>query len=561
MSISAFAQLKAEAQNFPNLPGVYVFKDEQGKIVYVGKAKSLKERIKSYFSRSTSFKEAQLVSQAKALDFYVTENEIEALILECNLIKQYHPKYNIDYRDDKSYPYISISVSDVWPRFKPTREKHKAGVRYFGPYPNVQALRQTVDTLLNIFPLRSCSDSIFKQAQRSNRPCLYYHVKRCVGPCIQAVSKSSYRQLVNQVIAFLEGRQEQVILNLKKQMQTAADRLQFEKAAVLRDKVKAAELILKKQKVASDTKLNQDVFGLAQEQEIIGVQILKVRNGKLIGANEYFVKADLNSLKEALNSFVKQHYFNLETDFPSEIILPHKLTDADLIANWLTAKAKKKIKLTVPSRGLKKSLLEMATANATFALSRYVARSGYEEQKRKQALEELQQHLGLKKLPLVIEAYDISTIFGQHSVGSLVVFISGQPAPAAYRRFKIKSSQEQKPNDFAMLKEVLQRRFQPTRDDIFKHWPDLILVDGGKPQLTAALEVLNALNINLPVIALAKQKEEVYLANKQKAVALLPNSVGSLLLQQIRDEAHRFALKYHRHLRDALPKIKRESAK
>jgi len=559
MTVSALAQLKAEAQNFPDLPGVYVFKDEQGNIIYVGKAKSLKERIKSYFSHGTGFKELQLVSQAKALDFFVTENEVEALILECNLIKQHRPKFNIDYRDDKSYPYISISVSDIWPRLKPTREKHRAGVRYFGPYPNVQALRQTVDTLLNIFPLRSCSESIFKQAQRSNRPCLYYHVKRCVGPCIQAVSENNYRQLVNEVIAFLEGRQEQVVLNLKKQMQAAAERLQFEKAAALRDKIKAATLILEKQRVASDTKLNQDIFGLAEEQGIVGVQILKVRNGKLIGANEYFVKMELNSLKEALNSFIKQHYFNLETDFPSEIILPVKLADADLIASWLTAKAKKKIKVTVPSRGLKKSLLQMATANAAFALSRYVVRSGYEEQKRKQALEELQQHLGLKKLPLVIEAYDISTIFGQHSVGSLVVFVSGQPAPAAYRRFKIKYSQDQKPNDVAMLKEVLQRRLQPSRDDIFKHWPDLILVDGGKPQLTAALEVLNGLNINLPVIALAKQKEEVYLANKQKAVALSPNSAGSLLLQQIRDEAHRFALKYHRHLRDAVPNIKSKS--
>ncbi|MDP1809096.1 MAG: excinuclease ABC subunit UvrC [Actinomycetota bacterium] len=540
-----------EVKNLPDKPGVYLFKNEGGLVLYIGKAKSLKKRVRSYFTKNTSLPKVKLmVAQAAKLDYHVTATEVEALVFEANLIKRYRPKYNVSYRDDKSYPYLAVCSRESWPRVKYTREKHRADTRYFGPYTGARALRETLDTLMKIFPLRACSNTVMARAEKTGRPCLYFHIDRCPGPCVGRADAKEYGRTLEQLCAFLEGRQEQVIADLNREMEAASRHLAFERAALFRDRIRTAAQILEKQRVAADTRLNQDIFGLEVEDELGCIQLLKVRAGKLIGSEDFIVdEAGGCEAKEVITSFVKQYYEEL-TAFPDEVVLPRRLDEPGAIAVWLGTMKGRTIKLTVPSRGAKKRLVEMAMENAVHSLARFKLRSGHEAKSIKAGLDELQKALGLPQVPAAIECFDISTISGAHSVGSMVVFLSGRPARQHYRRFKIRSAAGE-PNDFAMMKEVVSRRLKHAGGDAkFAALPDLVLVDGGKPQLTAALEALEAAGVaGVPAAALAKKREELFLPGRDEPVLLPEGSQGLYLIQRIRDEAHRFAIAYHRQLR------------
>ena len=541
-----------DVKNLPDKPGVYLFKNIGGSVLYVGKAKSLKKRVRSYFNINQALPKVRLmVAQAAKVDYHVTATEVEALVFEANLIKRYRPKYNISYRDDKSYPYLAVRSDELWPRVTYTREKHRAGTRYFGPYTNARALRETLDTLLKIFPLRACSDTVMARAGKTGRACLYFHIDRCPGPCVGHADVKEYERTLEQLCAFLEGRQEQVIADLSREMETASRDLAFERAALFRDRIRTATQILEKQRVAADTRLNQDIFGLEIEAELGCVQLLKVRSGKLIGSEDFIVdEAGGREAKEVITGFIKQYYEGLAA-FPDEVILPRQLDEPEAIAAWLATMKGRIVKLTVPSRGAKKRLVDMAMENAVHSLARYMLRSNHEAKSIKAGLDELQKALGLPGLPAAIECFDISTIGGAHSVGSMVVFLSGQAARQHYRRFKIRSTPVGKPNDFAMMKEVVSRRLKHAGGDAkFAALPDLIIVDGGKPQLTAALEAIEAAGVaGVPVTALAKKREELFAPERDEPILLPEGSQGLYLIKRIRDEAHRFAIAYHRQLR------------
>jgi excinuclease ABC subunit C len=548
--MSGTNQLITEAKNAPDRPGVYLFKDGEGRVLYVGKAKSLKKRVRSYFGTNPAQPKTKLlVAAARRLDYYVTDGEIEALVLECNLIKQYRPRYNVSYRDDKTYPYLAISMDEDWPRLRYTREKHRTGTRYFGPYTNAQALREALDTLLKIFPLRTCSDSTLARAQRTKRQCLYYHIARCPGPCVSRVEPREYARTIERIGAFLEGRQEQVIADLTKEMEAASERLEFERAAAFRDRIKAAAQVLEKQRVSNDNRLNQDIFGAALESDIGCVQLLKVRAGKLVGSDDFIV--DLNGAdeeKEILTSFIKQFY-DVQTVVPDEIVLPAPLEEPQAVAEWLGLKRGRSVKLTAPRRGLKRRLVDMAVENAHHSLARHKLRSDHESKKIMAGLLELQQALGLSSPPATIECFDISNTGGSQAVGSMVVFSGGRPSPKAYKRFKVRLG-DGSPNDFAMMREVVSRRLKHVGDARFAAVPDLIIVDGGKPQLKAALEAMADAGEGRPAVAaLAKKREELFVPGRADSVRLADRSAGLYLIQRIRDEAHRFAVSYHRHLR------------
>ncbi len=545
------ANLRREARNAPERPGVYLFKDEGGNVLYVGKAKSLKNRVRSYFQKNHPLEKVRrLVDGSRFLDFFVTATEVEALVLECNLIKRYHPRYNVEYRDDKSYPYLAVDLKQEWPRVRYTRERHRRDTRYFGPYTNAQALKETLDTLLKIFPLRTCSDSVLVRAKRTGRPCLYYHIGRCPGPCIAKIDHAEYGRTIERISGFLEGRQEQVIADLTKEMEQASQAQEYERAGLFRDRVKTASQTLEKQRVATDSRLNQDIFGVAEEDDIACVQLLKVRSGKLVGSEDFIVElAAGTDTCEILSSFIKQYYDSTPI-IPDEVVLAEELEEPEAIASWLSEKRGRALAMTVPKRGLKKRLIEMAVENAWHSIGRFKVRSEHESKKVMAGLMELQAALGLDAPPATIECFDISNISGTNAVGSMVVFLGGRSARQAYRRFKIKTGQGE-PNDFAMMKEVVGRRLaRGSKDPKFAVRPDLIIVDGGKPQLRAAMEALAAADIDsVPLAALAKQNEDLYLPGRADPVRLPERSAGLYLVQRIRDEAHRFAVDYHRRLR------------
>lgn len=543
-------KLKNQTNNIPEKSGIYIYRDQSGKIIYVGKAINLRKRVRSYFSRkAVPGKTAALVGDIDTIDYYVTENEVEALILENNFIKENRPAYNVAYRDDKSYPYLAVSVSDKFPRIRYTRERRRKDSRYFGPYTNANAMRETLDLIISVFPIRSCRDTLFTRAKSTGNPCLYYHIKRCVGPCVGKITVGEYKRLVDQIIAFLEGRQEQVISDLAKLMKDASDNLEFEKAAHYRDRIEAAKKILTRQKVFSDNRLDQDIFGLAVDNGIGSVQLLKVRNGKLIGTEDLILEKGIDLPKsELLGSVVKQFYLG-GSHIPAEILLPLVLEDEEAIEKWLSQSRGNPVKIKMPKRGLKNQLINMAKENAYHSLERHKTRTDYENKRVTAALAGLKEKLELEKMD-VIECYDISTIKGEMSVGSMVAFKGGKPEKQAYRRFKVR---QKKINDFAMMKEVLTRRFShflADDDGKFVLKPDLVIVDGGIPQLSAAMAVFNELEItDVALAALAKREEELFQPGRKKPVSFPKNSSELHLLQRIRDEAHRFAHGYHTHLR------------
>ncbi len=557
MAISA--HVNSILNTLPEKPGCYLMKDSAGTIIYVGKAINLKNRVRSYFHESAdhAFKTRQMVKKIADIDIIVVNSELEALILEMNLIKEHRPFYNVRLKDDKRYPYIKIHWADDFPKLSITRQMVEDGSRYFGPYTSVWAVHQTLDILRKIFPYLTCAREI---TGKDPRPCLYYDIKLCSGPCIGAIDKSAYRQMIDDLSKFLEGKTDPVVKRLQSEMQSASENLNYERAAALRDQIQSIDHVVERQKIISDDQKDTDIVALARNKGDACVQIFFVRSGKLIG-REYFVLEGTEDEKNEviLREFIKQFY-SQAAFIPNRVLLPAEVEEARIIKEWLnTRRAGEKIEIQVPKRGKNKSLVEMAEENAVETLKALQTRWKADKDRQHQALAELQAALNLPEPPNRIECYDISNTMGTASVGSMVVFEQGVANKKLYRRFNIRGVEG--PDDFASMEEVLRRRFNhyhtaqsekdlpgKTPDLSFSILPDLLIVDGGKGQLGRAVKVISeqGLDGRFKLVGLAKQEEELFLPGQSNSVRLEERSQGLYLIQRIRDEAHRFAITAHR---------------
>ncbi|UCH51799.1 MAG: excinuclease ABC subunit UvrC, partial [Chloroflexota bacterium] len=540
--------IEEQLKTLPAKPGVYLFKDNQGKVIYVGKASRLRNRLRTYFSPSTKlpFKIKKLVANISDFETIVTDSEQEALILECNLIKKYRPSYNVRLKDDKTFPYLKIDLKNDWPGIHITRRFNKNGDRYFGPFAGASSLRQTLRLLKKIFPFRSCNKTI---TGKDAKPCLEYHINRCLGPCIGAISKEDYQEMINQVVLFLEGKQELVVRDLKKKMEKASQQLQFEKAALIRDQIQAIEEVIEGQRIAITIKGDLDAIALAQTKDLAYAEIFFIRSDKLIG-RDYILLDGIRDEEpsQIITSFIKQYYASASS-IPPLILLQYPTEESDIITRWLSNQRGTPVKLRVPHRGGKRQLMDTVEENARQGLALYQAKQSTLIESAL-VLEELKDRLNLPRTPLRIEGYDVSNIRGNLAVGSMVVFDKGMPKPTYYRRFRIKSIAGI--DDYAMIQEILRRRFRQSlvTNEKWSVIPDLLLIDGGKGHLNAALEVMKELELDsVPAAGLAKEKEEVFTPGKAEPLDIPQTSAALYLLQRIRDEAHRFALGYHQRLR------------
>lgn len=538
--------VQEKLNSLPVNSGCYLFHDAAGKIIYVGKAINLRNRVRSYFQPSAnhSLKTKRLVEAVCDLEYIVTESELEALVLECNLIKKHQPYYNVRLRDDKHYPYLCLTVSEPFPRLLMTRRIRQDGNRYFGPYSSNRAVYAAMDIIKRVFPLVSCGKRF--DGEPVQKPCLYYHMNRCLAPCAGLADPGLYSESVKEVIAFLEGRQEQVVRELRKRMEEAAESLHFELASRLRDQILAVEEVMARQKVISSQLLDQDVIALIREDGGACVQMFYIRGGKLVGQNNFLLEGteEEEDMDVSVQQFVKQYYQNAPY-IPQEIILPCDIDEVTIVQQWLRQKRGKKVEITVPHRGDKKRLLDMATENASHALERMKAEIRASLGNKERALTELADALGLEKPPSRIECYDISNFQADYFVGSMVTFVNGEESKTDYRRFKIKNH-EGVPNDFAMIRETIARRLNESKrnNEKFSQLPDLIIVDGGKGQLNSALEAMQETGVFVKACGLAKRFELLYVPETSEPVALPRSSQALFLVQRIRDEAHRFANAY-----------------
>ncbi|MGI6225820.1 MAG: excinuclease ABC subunit UvrC [Peptococcales bacterium] len=545
--------LQDKLNALPSSPGVYLMKNSSGDIIYVGKAISLKSRVKSYFQnkKHDSAKTRALVKNIADLEYILTDTELEALILECNLIKEHRPKYNVSLKDDKTYPYLKITAED-YPRVIVTRKVYKDGAKYFGPYTSATNLRETIELLKRLFPFRSCKQPVFT----NERPCLNAHIKRCLAPCIGRISKEEYNEIIKQVVLFLEGKEEALLVKLEKDMEQAAASLEFERAAQLRDQIQGIKLVMEKQKIVSGGTEDQDVMAMARGFNEACVQVFFIRSGKIIGRENYFLKGtDDLERSEVLEAFIKQYY--IQQDFiPREILVETELSEVKVLEEWLSEKKGSRVYIKVPKRGDRKELLELVGKNALEAMDKVELEKREKKAMTEGAVMELEKELALPRPPLRIECFDISNTQGTDSVASMVVFEGGKPKKDQYRRFKIKTVEG--PNDYASMYEVIARRFRNAREekkDIgdkgkFSKLPDLVIIDGGKGQLESARKAMEEQGFaNIPTFGLAEREEWLF-AGEQSEPIILPRSSKALyLLQRIRDEAHRFAITYHRSLR------------
>jgi excinuclease ABC subunit C len=534
-----------QLRGLPTSPGVYLFKDAEGNILYVGKAANLRHRVSSYFGAGQKLtpKLNRMVSKVADLDYFVTASEQEALILELNLIKKHHPRYNVRLKDDKTFPYLKIDTSDDWPRVHITRRLEENGGRYFGPFASARSVRQTLRLIKGIFPFRSCSRLI---TGTDPRPCLEYHIGNCLAPCIGAVSREEYAEVIRQVILFLEGKQERVAQELKNKMNQAAEALDFEKAARLRDQIQAVERVVEGQRIATTVKGEQDVIAFAGDKDQAYVQVFFIRSGKLIGRESFLLQGTrYEEPSQIMTSFIKQFYASSPHP-PPLLLLQHPVEDRAMLQNWLQGKRGGRVNIQVPRRGNKRQLVNIVAENAQQGLEQLKIKQLASPKALSAALEEIKRELQLPHLPSRIEGYDISDIQGMAAVGSMVVFDQGKPKPAHYRRFKIKAVSGV--DDYAMLQEVLKRRFKRAggASDTWAILPDLVLIDGGKGQLNAARAAMQEIGAgSVPTASLAKENEEIFIPKKPKSIILPKSSPGLQLLQRLRDEAHRFALGYH----------------
>ncbi len=541
----------------PASPGVYLMKDDAGQVIYVGKAVNLRNRVRSYFqpSRGHSPKVLRMTERIADIDYIVTRSELEALILECNLIKKHRPHYNVRLRDDKTYPFIRVTVKEPYPRVFMTRTIVRDGSRYFGPYTDVAAVRETLRTLKTVFPLRQCSQKLSSESS-SRRPCLNFHIKRCLGPCAGQVDPSLYRSIVEEVLLFLEGRQVDLIESLRRRMEASAEGLDFEQAARLRDQMRAVEKVVEKQRIVSDAGSDQDVIALAADPWGACVRVMFVRDGKVVGS-EHFVLGGTDGAEDAetLSAFIKE-YYSEDSVIPRELLLQAAVDDADVLESWLAELRGGAVSIKTPQRGARRKLVELAAENAREYLARARAAEQSELAARLDGMAELGAYLRLSAPPARIECYDISNLQGTDAVGSMVVFEEGRPARSEYRRFRIRQVEGQ--DDFAMMGEIIRRRLVRGAGDApdpkFARLPGLIVVDGGKGQLNAAGRVVDEMAMSMglaqiPVVSLAERDEQIFLRGEPAPLVLPRESKALHLMQRIRDEAHRFAVAYHRSLR------------
>ncbi len=550
------------AGTIPDAPGSYQFKDREGRVVYVGKARSLRSRLANYFGdpRSLPPRTAAMVASAETVEWIQVRNEVDALLLENSLIKQHRPRFNIRLRDDKSYPFLAVTVSDEWPRPTVMRGRKRKGVRYFGPYGHAYAIRETLDLLLRTFPLRTCSDNKFNRHQRLGRPCLLFHIEKCSGPCVGEVDRETYDRLVGELLDFLDGETDTIVRRLEEQMRSAADNLEYERAARVRDRLASVRKAIERQQMVADRNEDLDVIGFAEDDLEAAVQAFFVRRGRVVGRKGLVLdKVEDVTPGELVGDILAHLYDEPLLGVPKAVLVPTAPDDPQLYEDWLAQLRGSRVEVRVPQRGAKRELQATVTRNAAEEFTRHRLRRASDHNARAKALNELQDALGLPDAPLRIECYDMSHIQGTDYVGSMVAMEDGLPKKSDYRRFRVRTVPGN--DDFAAMEEVLTRRLSAYIDERalpvsertgkFSYPPQLLLVDGGKGQLNVAVRVLEDLGLDeeIPAAALAKRFEEVYLPGSPDPVRVPRGSEALYLLQRIRDEAHRFAINYHRQLR------------
>ncbi|CEN85777.1 excinuclease ABC subunit C [[Clostridium] sordellii] len=539
--------IQEQLKRLPSEPGVYLMKDENDKVIYVGKAISLKNRVRQYFqsSKNHTSKVKSMVKNIYKFEYIITDSELEALILECSLIKEYRPKYNVLLRDDKTYPYIKVTVNEDFPRVLKVRQVIKDKAKYFGPYTNTTAVNDTLEIIRNIYPIRTCNIDIERAIKNKVRPCLNKHIKKCVGPCTGEVSKEEYSKMIEEIILFLSGKEEHLIDLLKEKMNKCAMEFNFEDAAMYRDKIKSLEEMTQKQKIDSITSdLNQDIIAMARAHDEACVQVFFIRNGKIVGREHYILEGVMDSTRESiLSSFVKQFYM-AQDYIPKEILIESDIEDSFILEEWLSDKKGQKVFIRVPQKGEKKSLIEMVRKNAVEYLEKFSNMNKLKYQKSIGALEELKNIIGLEKIPRRIESFDISNIQGVDSIGSMVVFTDGKKDKKEYRRYKIKTVIG--PNDYDSMAEIVERRIK------YGDLPDLILLDGGKGQVSSVKKVLNKHNVEIPLWGMYKDDKHRTkgLISREKEIELDKTSNLYRFVASIQEEVHNYAISYHRSLRN-----------
>ncbi|MGI9577077.1 MAG: excinuclease ABC subunit UvrC [Microthrixaceae bacterium] len=550
------------AGTIPNTPGSYQFKDAHGRVIYVGKAKSLRQRLSNYFQNPAGLpvRTAQMVANAESVEWIQVRNEVEALMLEYSLIKQHRPRFNVRLVDDKSYPYLAVTESDEWPRAMVMRGRKRKGTRYFGPYAHAYAIRETLDELLRTFPIRTCSDAKLRRHEQLGKPCLLFHIEKCSAPCVGEIQSQDYRLLVGELMAFLDGETQPVLDRLEADMRTAADDMEFEQAARLRDRIETVRRAIERQQMVAETSESFDVIGIAEDDLEASVQVFIVRRGRVVGRTGFILDKvmELDSA-QTMSAAMEQLYGDEPAmGWPKAVLVPTMPDDPELYRAWLAEMRGTQVEIRVPQRGAKRELAETVTQNATESLVRHRLRRANDHNSRAKALNELQAALALPEAPLRIECYDMSHLQGTDYVGSMVVLEDGLPRKGEYRRFKVRGVDGN--DDFAAMQEVLHRRLSAYLHDRslpvadrgkFAYPPQLLLVDGGKGQLSVASGVLEELGLaeEIPVASLAKRFEEVFVPGRSEPVRVPRGSEALFMLQRIRDESHRFAIAYHRQLR------------
>ena len=550
---------RPDPASIPDAPGAYLFRDADGRVVYVGKARSLRKRLANYWGRELHPRTAAMVGAAESVEWIVASGEVDALMLEYNLIQEHRPRFNVRYRDDKSYPYLALTVGERWPRAQVLRGAKRKNVKYFGPFGHAYAIRETLDALTRVFPVRTCSNAFFDQRARARRPCLYYDIGRCAGPCVPevtGVTDESYRAHVDALGEFLSGNERPVLHRLEREMREASQREEFELAAKLRDQSIAARRALENQEMVLTQPEDLDVVGFAEDDLEAAFQVFFVRKGRVMGRKGWVVDRveDLDR-PQLISSFVRELYMERQ-EVPPRILVPEIPADADLLTEWLSARRTGRVAFAIPERGVKRKLMETVAHNAREHFQRHKLKRASDFGARSRALAELGALLGLENAPLRIEAYDISNLGPTDTVGSMVVFEDGLPKRSDYRRFQIKGVPGQ--DDFASMEEMLRRRFARLKKEAseteprrrrFAYPPALIVVDGGRGQLSVATKVLAEQSLHIPAIGLAKRLEEVYFPDRPDPLLIPRGSEALFVLQHLRDEAHRFAITYHREKR------------
>ena len=539
--------IQEQLKKLPAEPGVYLMKDQFNNIIYVGKAISLKNRVRQYFqsSKNHSSKVKSMVKNIKSFEYIITDSELEALILECNLIKQYRPKYNVLLRDDKTYPYIKVTTNEDYPRVLKVRRVLKDKAKYFGPYTNLTAVNDTLEIIRNTYPIRTCNIDIDKAIKNNMRPCLNMHIKKCVGPCTGNISKEEYNEMVEDIIMFLSGKEETLIEILKEKMNKCAMEFNFEEAAIYRDKIRSLEEMMQKQKIdATASDLNQDVIAMARAHDEACVQVFFVRNGKIVGREHFILVGVMDSSRASiLGSFVKQFYMEQEY-IPRELIIEDEIEDSFILEEWLSTKKGQKVTIRVPQKGEKKNLVDMVRKNAMEYLEKFSDMNKLKYEKSLGALEQLKDLLGLEEMPKRIESFDISNIQGVDSIGSMVVFTNGKKDKKEYRRYKIKTVIG--PNDYDSMAEIVERRLK------YGDLPDLILLDGGKGQVSSVQKVLDKYDVEIPLWGMYKDDKHRTkgLISQEKEIELDKTTNLYRFVASIQEEVHNFAISYHRSLRN-----------